>query len=301
MRLDHTTSVPISLRLLYKPFNTPRVFSIPANRNIDQPYIQTVAMTDPKEVEPIKEQEAEKVEDEKKSETEDKEKTEDKVREAEETEKAGDDKMETDDVEKGGDDKKEEEPKKEEDAAAAKAKTTKKRKKDEVAKTAPEEGDDKEDIETAAGTDGRTKREKRVRKSADVFEPDNFLGKDKSLQVVAGRGTKLAEIDAVKATIDKLSMNSADLMLAHRLLYTRQGKPAKKEIKKNLLEFCGFLPLAEEGQDKKELEALEEEAEVRIEYSGSGSWWIRVPACQSGRSLSRCLHFILFLLIYRPK
>jgi hypothetical protein len=227
-------------------------------------------MTDPKEVEPIKEQEAEKVEDEKKSETEDKEKTEDKVREAEETEKAGDDKMETDDVEKGDDDKKEEEPKKEEDAAAAKAKTTKKRKKDEVAKTAPEEGDNKEDIETAAGTDGRTKREKRVRKSADVFEPDNFLGKDKSLQVVAGRGTKLAEIDAVKATIDKLSMNSADLMLAHRLLYTRQGKPAKKEIKKNLLEFCGFLPLAEEGQDKKVLEALEEEAEVRIEYSGFG-------------------------------
>jgi hypothetical protein len=224
-------------------------------------------MTDSKEVEPIQEKEAEKAEDEKKSETEDKEKIEDKVKEAEKTEKADDDKMETDDKEKADDDKKEKEPKEEEDVAAAKAKTTKKRKKDEPVKTDGDEGEDKEE---SAATDGRPKREKRVRKSADVFEPDNFLGKDKSLQVVAGRGTKLAEIDAVKATIDKLSMNSADLMLAHRLLYTRQGKPAKKEIKKNLLEFCGFLPLAEEGQDKKELEALEEEAEVRISMSMMG-------------------------------
>ena len=223
-------------------------------------------MTDSKEVEPTKKMkiDAKAAEDEKKSETEDKEKTEDEVKEAEKTDKADDDKMETNDKEKSDDDKKEEEPKEEEDVAVAKAKTTKKRKKDEPVKAAGEEGDDKEDTETAAASDGKPKREKRVRKSADVFEPDNFLGKDKSLQVVAGRGTKLAEIDAVKATIDKLSMNSADLMLAHRLLYTRQGKPAKKEIKKNLLEFCGFLPLAEEGQDKKELEALEEEAEVRM-------------------------------------
>jgi 16S rRNA C1402 (ribose-2'-O) methylase RsmI len=49
-------------------------------------------------------------------------------------------------------------------------------------------------------------------------------------------------------------------------LYTRQGKPAKREIKKNVLEFSGFLPKAY-GQDKKELEALEEEAEVRVVVS----------------------------------
>lgn len=233
-------------------------------------------MTDTKEeevVEPTKEKEMEKAaEDEKKSETKDKEKTEDKV-EAKETEKANDEKMETDDKEKedDDDDKEEKEPTKEEDTATSKAKATKKRKKDEPpAKTTgtPEEEDDMEESETAdAATDGRPKREKRVRKSADVFEPDNFLGKDKSLQVVAGRGTKLSDIAAVKATIDKLSVNSSDLMLAHRLLYTRQGKPPKKVIKKNILEFCGFLPTAVEGQDKKELEALEEEAEVRMSRS----------------------------------
>jgi hypothetical protein len=230
-------------------------------------------MTDSKEVDATKEIEVEKAnEDEKKSEIEDKEKTEekeeaekkekieDKVEETEDKEEAND-KMETDDKEKGDDD-----DKKDEEVVASKAKTTKKRKKDDSVKATEDDGEDKEESATVA--DGRPKREKRVRKSADVFEPDNFLGKDKSLQVVAGRGTKLAEIAACKATIDKLSMNSSELMLAHRLLYTRQGKPAKKEIKKNLLEFCGFLPQTAEGQDKKELEALDEEAEVRIiQYS----------------------------------
>jgi hypothetical protein len=270
-------------------------------------------MTDPKEVEPMKEIE-EKVDDEKKSEAEergkaeDKEKTEDKVEAEDKEEKmeADADKMETDDKEKGDDDdKKEEEEPKEEDVAAAKAKTTKKRK--EPVKAAEDEGDDKEDGEKDA-SDGRPKREKRVRKSADVFEPDNFLGKDKSLQVVPGRGTKLSEIAAIKATIDKLSMNSADLMLAHRLLYTRQGKPAKKEIKKNLHEFCGFLPLAAEGQDKKELELLEEEAEVRmsmvwresyLEYYG-----LRLMVdlfLPVEKIVLTFRSFILFLTICRPK
>jgi hypothetical protein len=204
-------------------------------------------MTDPKE-EPTQAKEAEKAEDEKKSETEDKEKTDEK-------EKADDKIMETDEKEKGDDDDKEEE-----EDVASKAKTTKKRKKDESAQAAQDEGDDKDD--------GKPTREKRVRKTADVFEPDNFLAADKSLRVVAGRGSKLFEIEPIKASIDKLSMHSPDLMMAHRLLYTRQGKPAKKEIKKNLHEFCGFLPKAAEGQDKKELEVLEEEAEVRMCMAG---------------------------------
>jgi hypothetical protein len=220
-------------------------------------------MTDPKEeVAPIMEKEAEKAEDEKKSETEEKEKLEEKVEQEE-------DKMETDDKEKGDDAKKDAEEPKEEDVVAKAATTTKKRKKEEPTKAAaPDEGDDKDKEESETAADGRPKREKRVRKTADVFEPDNFLGKDKSQQVVVGRGTKLADIAAVKASIDKLTMNSSELMLAHRLLYTRQGKPPKKEIKKNLFDFCGFLPLAEEGQDKKELEALDEEAEVRMSMAG---------------------------------
>jgi hypothetical protein len=64
-----------------------------------------------------------------------------------------------------------------------------------------------------------------------------------------------------------------------------------------LLEFCGFLPQAAEGQDKEELEALEEEAEVRLITVcrnitlGSGHVGL-VPVCQSRRCSHVSFHFL---------
>jgi hypothetical protein len=235
-----------------------------------------------------KKEDKEEADDKAKGDDDDKEEVASEAKKPKKEDKEKEDEMETDEKKGDDDDKEGEEPKED-----SKAKTSKKVKKDKP--------------ETAAAKSDRPQREQRVRKTANVFEPDNFLGANKTLQVVAGRGTKLSEIAAIKATIDKLSMNSSDLMLAHRLLYTRQGKPAKKEIKKNLLDFCGFLPKKAEGQDKEELEALEEEAEVCMSMAGYLRRAFRVhgefiPAWQSRQSFSRVfIHFFILFLIPRPK
>ncbi len=83
------------------------------------------------------------------------------------------------------------------------------------------------------------------------------------VHIIKGRGEKLKDMPAVKASIEKYSNNSEEMNVAHRLLYTTRGKAAKREMKGNILEFSGFLKDAPKDYDAKKLDEEDEEVEVR--------------------------------------
>ena len=143
---------------------------------------------------------------------------------------------------------KEGEPKKEEDESReAEADEDKKR----TAPPPPEEG--------------RPKREKRARKSAEAFVPEDFTNIDRHAMIKQGRGKRLGDIKAVRDSVETYQPSSEEMQQAHRLLYPMKGglKPVKKEMKTNILAFNGYLEKEKDGQDEKELEQQDEEAEVR--------------------------------------
>lgn len=111
------------------------------------------------------------------------------------------------------------------------------------------------------------KRERRERKSVEPFNPEDFKHVDKSVTIVPGRGKELGELKATRASIEKRA-NSEDLVTAHKLLFpSKNRKLAKKEMLANVLAFSGYLPIKEEGLDKEEQEAIDEDCEVRIIYA----------------------------------
>ena len=107
------------------------------------------------------------------------------------------------------------------------------------------------------------KRERRERKTANTFTPDDFKHVDKSVSVLMGRGTPLGELPAVAESIESFPNTSEELLVVHRLLYTTRGKPPKKDMKSNILAFSGYLPVKDKELDKKAQDALDEELEVR--------------------------------------
>jgi hypothetical protein len=111
-----------------------------------------------------------------------------------------------------------------------------------------------------------TGREKRARKSAEAFAPENFKDQPpRGVTVQKGRGTRLSGIATVKASIDKHSIE--DIVTAHKFVFPARGKPNRKECKNNLLAFSGYLPAFVEGEDKKKRDAEDEALEVNERMS----------------------------------
>jgi len=93
---------------------------------------------------------------------------------------------------------------------------------------------------------------KRVRKSAVVFAPSVRKTDVKTNRVIVGRGKALGDIEACKASMDKSKLSSAEMNNAHKVLIGG-GKPAKKDIRKNLRAFNGYLPKLEDGKTEKDM------------------------------------------------
>jgi len=99
---------------------------------------------------------------------------------------------------------------------------------------------------------GATKRERKV---ADHFEPGNYREdrqKASNVTVQLGKGTKLKDIPSVRAKIDKLAIKDPTLLAAHKFLYGGRGSVARRVIKKQLLDFSGYLIADVKGQEKEE-------------------------------------------------
>ena len=109
---------------------------------------------------------------------------------------------------------------------------------------------------------------KRERKPAEAFDSSvyDLLNKSKrAIQVVPGRGThKLGDIAEIQNTIRLAHDDSLDLKNAHKLLYPVRGKTLARQMRHNLLEFSGYLPVwGEADQEKIKRDKLEEDIEVR--------------------------------------
>ena len=93
---------------------------------------------------------------------------------------------------------------------------------------------------------------KRERKAADTFAPTNFNVETKNrINVVEGRGKKLRDIQPILEVVEAASKNSLELKNAHKLLYPVRGKTVPQEMRSNLLEFNGYLPVVERGDARK--------------------------------------------------
>lgn len=129
------------------------------------------------------------------------------------------------------------------------------------------DGDKKRKAEEDPSEEGGQGRERRTRKTANVFAPEDFSKKQgKDFLDATGRGKKLKDIPAVFESISAKSPAADEILQLHRLLYTTRGRPAKREIKPNILEFSGYLPKREDGLSKKEVDALDQDFEVGLSF-----------------------------------
>lgn len=138
--------------------------------------------------------------------------------------------------------------------------------------SAPEDGSEKESPEhetDATPSKGRGRRSKkthespyslrgetrRTRKVANHFEPVNYREerlKSSVITVPVGTGTQVKDIPNIKTKIEKLAIKDPTLTAAHKFLYGGRGNAARKVIKKQLLEFSGYLIADVKGQEKVE-------------------------------------------------
>lgn len=127
---------------------------------------------------------------------------------------------------------------------------------------------------TVATPSSASSASKRQRKSTTSFSPMDFKeGKDSSrkVEIPAGRGVKLDTIEIIKTNVTKRKTTDPILAELHRFLLggpggcLGKGRTGKKLLKKHILEFSGYLPEVEEGDD--EGEELERDAEVSFHFA----------------------------------
>jgi len=107
---------------------------------------------------------------------------------------------------------------------------------------------------------------KRARKSAAVYKPDDFSEKKTHEdQLIDGRGKKLRDLPSVKESIESYSINSEAFGAGYRFLFFSRGKLPMK-AKQILLEFNGYLPKEEKGEDAEKRAQEDEDLEVSIDF-----------------------------------
>lgn len=125
----------------------------------------------------------------------------------------------------------------------------------------------KRKVQTPASASSSTS--KRSRKSAQSFEPVNFKEEtvDKnSIEIPAGRGDKLQDISVIHTTINNMKSEDPVLRALHKFLLggvggcLGRGRTPNKLLKKQVLEFSGYLPEVIEGdEESEEAERIAEE------------------------------------------
>jgi hypothetical protein len=177
----------------------------------------------------------------------------------EETAKEDDEKKEgdDDDVKQEGNGGKKDEDKKDDDDNDVKDEDT-----DKLArKRKTSDSSPSKQPESASGSP-RSKRSRKL-SQPESYQPENFKKTTHSAPLSRGRGKKLKDIDSVKESVEQFSMNSEEMVMAHKFLYTMRGRVPRRDMKTNVLEFSGFLKYMPEDADEKGFEEDDEEAEVR--------------------------------------
>lgn len=214
----------------------------------------------------MKEEDKEEKETSEDVEMEDKKEDKEETKKEEEEAPKDDDKKEEEEAPK--DDKKEEEADKDDDKKEEGADKDDDKKEEEADKEddkKEEDGDVKmDDKEEEEEEDASPKKAfttptngKRERKTTAIYDGGNFKDSSKSPKhsISAGRGTKLKDIPLVKASIDKTQTKDPILPVAYKLLFYgsgdgRRGAIGKKMLKKDILEFSGYLPKGEKNEEE---------------------------------------------------
>jgi len=133
--------------------------------------------------------------------------------------------------------------------------------KEEVEESDDDETEEEEEDETDDEDRGRGKRKRRESKS---YEPDDFTMASvqaavKTSSIVQGRGKKLGEIEAAKASMKKYTLTSEEFLFAYKFLFSNRGISNKKLMKDKLYGFSGYLPPLPKGRYNKQRQDDEDE------------------------------------------
>lgn len=128
---------------------------------------------------------------------------------------------------------------------------------------------------TGEATPTRESKRSRQKTSTNVYQPENFADKAKEETVYEGRGIKLGEIEALKEHLAKWTAGSDEMMMLHKLIY--KGRPAKKDIRSNLLNFSGYLKPIPDGKTPEDMKEEDEELEVRRMFLIRSIWSYQIP------------------------
>lgn len=138
-----------------------------------------------------------------------------------------------------------------------------------------------------------TPEAKRSRKSLTTFEPEDYTKtptKIKEIKIPEGRGTKLRDIPSVASKVNEYKVTDPILQKAYRLLYGGTGGIIgrgrgliKKDLKKNLLEFSGYLPplVSTEGLSEEEKGRIEEREDELEEKFATKAHQFKIPLLKS--------------------
>jgi len=137
----------------------------------------------------------------------------------------------------------------------------KEKEEEEVEESDEDETEEEEEEETDDEDRGRGKRKRRESKS---YEPDDFTMASvqaavKTSSIVQGRGKKLGEIEAAKASMKKFTLASEEFLFAYKFLFSNRGISNKKLMKDKLYGFSGYLPPLPKGKYNKQRQDDEDE------------------------------------------
>jgi len=147
-----------------------------------------------------------------------------------------------------------EEEEEEEEKVEVKAEEAETETEETEAAAAPESKSRSDDADAASAsandttTDEPTSRGKRIRKSIQNFNPEEYDTQKKEIEIPSGRGVKLSDMPNVVENFKAVTWSDPHLKMLHTLIFGGKGK--KKEFKAHLLQFNGVV--YPDGKDVEE-------------------------------------------------
>jgi hypothetical protein len=167
---------------------------------------------------------------------------------------------------------------------------------EETGKKKRKESGKNESTKAKATDTAATKRSSRERKSIETFNPDAYDKPESKgvVEIIEGRGTALKLLPAAVESIESASTD--DITFAHKFLFVSRQKFPKKEMIQHLLNFSGYLPKKDSSMSTEEMEKVDDELEVRIDFA---AFFVRrfLPSCLEENNAPTNISFTFIVTI----
>ncbi|KAL3929332.1 MAG: hypothetical protein SGBAC_012257 [Bacillariaceae sp.] len=108
--------------------------------------------------------------------------------------------------------------------------------------------------EKAANPKGPAAKAKKIASKSRSSSAPPQRTKGDYVTVINGQGMKLKDIPVIRKTVEESDINSQDLYLVHRLLYSYKGRGSNKLFKTHILEYSGYMRKAKKGENEEKVD-----------------------------------------------